>query len=178
VFKTIAWATDSSPSARNALTIAKGLARDLGAKLVIIYVQELAVARPSMFIDSDEAAVAALHRTAEQLRGEGIEVSVMSARASTGDVARTLTMLAEEADADLIVVGNRGHGPVATLMLGSVASRLLKTARCPVLTVPSRQQPKASPAAADAAAESTPPPIRVAPSLPGADRPSYHTSER
>jgi nucleotide-binding universal stress UspA family protein len=158
VFKTIVWATDCSPSARNALSVAKGLARDLDAKLVIIYVQELPLAGLSMFIDSDEAALAALHRTVEQIRDEGIEVSLMSARATIGAVARTVIKLAEEADADLIVVGSRGHGPVATLMLGSVASRLLKTSTRPVLMVPSRQQPKESPAA-DAAAESTPLPV-------------------
>jgi nucleotide-binding universal stress UspA family protein len=36
---------------------------------------------------------------------------------------------------DLLVVGPAGHGPVAGAVLGSVASRLIATARCPVVVV-------------------------------------------
>jgi nucleotide-binding universal stress UspA family protein len=39
---------------------------------------------------------------------------------------------------DLLVVGNRGHGPIAGLFLGSVALRLIQTAPFPVLMVPCR----------------------------------------
>jgi hypothetical protein len=62
VFETIAWATDCSPSALNALTVAKGLAREIGGKLVIIHVQELTVGRAGFFVDPDDAALAGLHR--------------------------------------------------------------------------------------------------------------------
>jgi nucleotide-binding universal stress UspA family protein len=44
--------------------------------------------------------------------------------------------LAREIDADAIVVGTRGHSPVAGLLLGSVTQRLLHIAPCPVVAVP------------------------------------------
>ena len=46
--------------------------------------------------------------------------------------------VAHESDADLIVVGTRGHGRVAGMLLGSVTQRLLHVAPCPVLAVPAK----------------------------------------
>ena len=43
---------------------------------------------------------------------------------------------ADAAGAELIVLGTRGHSPVAGLLLGSVTQRLLHIARRPVLAVP------------------------------------------
>jgi nucleotide-binding universal stress UspA family protein len=141
MFKTIAWATDCSPSALNALRVAKRLARESGAKLVIITVQELGVGRAGILVDSNEAANNALHRTADRLRDEGIDTAVLVSRAPGSGAAREIADLATRAGADVIVIGNRQHGPLASLALGSVAPRLLQTAPCPVLMVASRQTP-------------------------------------
>ncbi|MGD2051166.1 MAG: universal stress protein [Acidimicrobiia bacterium] len=53
-----------------------------------------------------------------------------------GDPGRTLIQHAEEADADLLVLGTRGAGLIERIMLGSVASRVSQDAPCPVLLVP------------------------------------------
>ena len=147
MYSTIAWATDGSPSALNALTVAAGLARQLHAKLAIIHVQEVIVGRGGIFVDPDEAAVAALHRTAQQLRDEGIETTVLVSRAPARNADQAIVNLAAKADADMIVVGNRGHGPVAGLVLGNVVLRLRQAAPYPILMVPSRQTVGASPVA-------------------------------
>jgi nucleotide-binding universal stress UspA family protein len=47
--------------------------------------------------------------------------------------------LAREADGDLILVGKRGHGPLAGLVLGGVTLRVFKAASSPVLLVPAAQ---------------------------------------
>jgi nucleotide-binding universal stress UspA family protein len=70
--------------------------------------------------------------------------------------ARTIVDLAKKAGADLIVVGNRGHGPLAGIVLGSVALRLLQSAPYPVLTVPSRYTAWTSTPVADLATGSSP----------------------
>jgi nucleotide-binding universal stress UspA family protein len=141
VFKTIVWATDGSPSALNALTVAKGLAQETGARLVIVHVEEAVVSPAGVLVDSDERLLAGLHRKAQEFQDEGLDADVFSARASGGGAARMIVDLAMEAGADLIVAGNRGHGPLAGIFLGSVALRLLQTAPCPVLMVPSSGQP-------------------------------------
>lgn len=50
-----------------------------------------------------------------------------------GDPAQQILEFARELSADLIVVGNRGRGPLKGLLLGSVAQKLLSLATCPVL---------------------------------------------
>lgn len=54
--------------------------------------------------------------------------------------AHMIVDVAREVDADLIVVGTRGHTPIVELLLGSVTQRLLHIATCPVLTVPNARQ--------------------------------------
>jgi len=68
----------------------------------------------------------------DRLREAGVE--------SEGVVlhGRPATVVADEAAsvaADLIVVGSRGHGPIASLVLGSVSAELVDHAPCPVLVV-------------------------------------------
>jgi nucleotide-binding universal stress UspA family protein len=53
----------------------------------------------------------------------------------TGDPASVITASAASFDADLIVVGARGQGGMARLLLGSVSEKVLRHARCPVLIV-------------------------------------------
>lgn len=47
---------------------------------------------------------------------------------------------ATEAAVDLVVMGTHGRGPVAHMLLGSVAERVVRKAPCPVLTVRPRAQ--------------------------------------
>lgn len=67
---------------------------------------------------------------ADELRQHGLSVEV---ELVAGDPAEILVERAEELFADLIVVGNRGRGPVASVVLGSVSAYLVDHAPCPVL---------------------------------------------
>ena len=53
-----------------------------------------------------------------------------------GDPATEVLALAKTIDADLIATGSHGHGFVARLLVGSVATRLVRGATCSVLVVP------------------------------------------
>jgi universal stress protein A len=52
-----------------------------------------------------------------------------------GNPGNEIVRYAEEHQIDLIVVGTHGRGPVAHLLLGSVAERVVRQAKCPVLTI-------------------------------------------
>jgi len=57
--------------------------------------------------------------------------------ASAGDIARVLFDVAEEHDADLVVVGRRGLSRLQSVVLGSVSDAAVRDGRRPVLIVPS-----------------------------------------
>jgi nucleotide-binding universal stress UspA family protein len=52
------------------------------------------------------------------------------------NAARVVADIAHEDDADVIVVGTRGHSPLVGALVGSVTQRLLHIAPCPVIAVP------------------------------------------
>ena len=68
-----------------------------------------------------------------------------------GPVSRMITVYAADNDFDLIVMGTRGRGALAHLMMGSIAESVIRTAHCPVLVVRG-QTPARLPATACAAA--------------------------
>ncbi|MBC8023290.1 MAG: universal stress protein [Burkholderiales bacterium] len=57
---------------------------------------------------------------------------------STGDAAERIARYAADKDIDVIVTGSHGHGALARLALGSVATKLIAISRVPVLIVPKR----------------------------------------
>ena len=65
---------------------------------------------------------------------EGVLVETVTVR---GDPAASLLSYAQQAQCDLIAVGTQRHSFLERLVVGSVATRMLRTARCGVLAVPS-----------------------------------------
>ena len=63
-------------------------------------------------------------------------------RLATGDPAEAICAYAEEIGARLITVGTRGHGTVASLLLGSVSQAVMRHAPCPVLVVRDPRRPR------------------------------------
>jgi nucleotide-binding universal stress UspA family protein len=59
----------------------------------------------------------------------------ISAEPSVGDPAQEIITVAQDRQADLIVVGSRGRGRLAGLLLGSVAQKVISLAHCPVVVV-------------------------------------------
>ena len=58
------------------------------------------------------------------------------ARVVTGDAAASIARVAEETDADLILMGVTARGALGRLLFGSTAARVLRTAGRPVLAIP------------------------------------------
>ncbi|MBO9532712.1 MAG: universal stress protein [Solirubrobacteraceae bacterium] len=59
------------------------------------------------------------------------------AEPTTGSPATTILEVADEIEAEAIVLGSRGHGRVASLLLGSTSHHVLHHAHRPVIVVPS-----------------------------------------
>jgi nucleotide-binding universal stress UspA family protein len=57
-------------------------------------------------------------------------------RVEFGQPAEQLVRVAEEENAELVVVGSRGRSPMRAALLGSVSASAIALARCPVLVVP------------------------------------------
>lgn len=87
--------------------------------------------------NSDEAEGALLADLQEMLRAAAAPLRrdhwQIDTRVVRGRPASALVDEAHSLQPDLIVIGNRGHGPFATLLLGSVSTEVVDHAPCPVL---------------------------------------------
>jgi len=138
MFRTVIWATDGSNAADRALPYARELASGDDAKLIVVHCNELLVGRAGgypVLADEDDVAVK-IRRQVAALNDEGVDATFELIVGVTPHAAHLITQVAREVAADVIVVGTRGHAPVAGVLLGSVTQRLLHIAPCPVLAVP------------------------------------------
>jgi nucleotide-binding universal stress UspA family protein len=151
--KSIVCGVDGSADSAAALTVAARMADRLDARLVLANVVEYVhapyatvhglgpgvTARGPLTATVGEQ-VRAGERLLEQMTEQtGLEDGEL--RVVSGFAAERLADLADEENAELIVVGSRGRGAFKAAFLGSVSTSLIGVARCPVLVVP----PGASP---------------------------------
>lgn len=141
--KKLLCAVDGSHSANRAAAWAAELARSMGASLTFVTVNtvsELEMAREPMAWDSEVAGAAR-----EQVRMEfaeavqaagksGLEASAC-VEVHGRDIAGAIVRHAEEGGFDHLVLGSRGLGSVSRLLLGSVATQVVREAHCPVTVV-------------------------------------------
>jgi nucleotide-binding universal stress UspA family protein len=138
MFRTIIWATDGSAAADRALPYAKELAAGDGRSLVVVHSKEFFAGRAGGYpvLADDEDLEAKIAAQAAKLRREGLDVILKVGSAMAVGAAHVIAGVAHEVDADLIVVGTRGHSAIGALLVGSVTQQLLHIASCPVLAVP------------------------------------------
>jgi len=139
---TILIATDGSPAANEAVDLGLELAAAEHARAVAVHVVPAMDLVPvSGFGVASCGAVPhqpnehdrlPLDQAIERADERGIGLTT---RLLEGDVVPQIVAYANVIDADLIVVGSRGHGPVASAVLGSVSRGLLREAGRPVLVV-------------------------------------------
>jgi nucleotide-binding universal stress UspA family protein len=110
------------------------LAQQTGAQVFVVSVDGLDVEAlsPTPRSEFREAAEQAVQGFVERLREAGVEAE---GEVRPGLVTRGVLLLAEEKDADVIVVGASTKGRVARRVLGSVPVELIKRSRRPVLVI-------------------------------------------
>ena len=140
MFKTIVVGADDSPTAAQAVATAMDLAKLCGAELHIVTAYKPERARPPResglpeelrYSLAQHPADRLLEQLAAMARSAALEPIV---HAAAGEPAESLTTIAAQERADLIVVGNKGMKG-ARRMLGSVPNDVAHQAPCSVLIV-------------------------------------------
>ena len=138
MFRRILLATDGSRDAEQALVYARDIALRDGAQVIVVHAFEPV---SSFLGDPWQDKVIARHVSAGQevadsaaqnLQEAGIDLVV---EVLEGPPADAILKVADVRECDLIVMGSRGHGTLASLLLGSVSHRVLAHARVPVMIV-------------------------------------------
>ena len=131
MFGNVVWATDGSEHADRALAYAAQLAAADGGTLHAVHVvQQLAgprVGGENARMDEPQVTQKVNAQLAE-FAGEGGVHTTFQICPTAGNSAKLIAGLSHDVNADVIVVGTRGHSPVVGAALGSVTQRLLHLA--------------------------------------------------
>jgi nucleotide-binding universal stress UspA family protein len=140
MFKNILIPVDGSDHAIHALDVACDLAQKYGATLCLVH------ASPPLFTDvmMSEADIEAILMLRTQAGEAVLQRAKEHAEVCVSDIttelreapdAEAILEVAATHNCDLIVMGTRGLGRLAGLLLGSVSQKVVQHARCPVLLV-------------------------------------------
>lgn len=133
---TILHPTDYSERAEYAFRLACALAKDHGARLVVLH-----VAIPPTIVygegvvppvppDNDEHLWAKLEKVHSPIPNVVVERQL-----EQGEPIEEILRVAGDVHADMIVMGTHGRTGLRRLLMGSVAEQVVRKASCPVLTV-------------------------------------------
>lgn len=137
--RTIVVGVDGSEAAQRAVAWAAGLAAQTSARVVAVHTFE-----PLAHLDEVEPPYdfATMERAARsRLEGDWVRPLVEAGvehegRIMHGTPAGCVLDAADEADADLIVVGTRGHRGFREMALGSTSNKVVHSSHRPVVVIP------------------------------------------
>jgi len=135
-YKKILFATDFSPASDAALKYATALARDSGATLLILHVEELPTpyAGGEMILPQPEYPNPEIRRMLDAVLPTDKNVKYEH-HLVLGTPAEDIVRVATEQKGDLIVIGTHGRTGLKRVLMGSVAEAVMRRATCPVLTL-------------------------------------------
>jgi nucleotide-binding universal stress UspA family protein len=143
-FHTIVAAIDFSDTSLAAARTAADLAREAHGRLHLMHVVPNVFETPWL-VSTHGIAVTRLqndlihdakHKLAEIAATEPFRTVQATCMVGTGSAADAIVEYAVEGGADLIVLGTHGYGAVKRFLLGHVADRVIRHARCAVLALP------------------------------------------
>jgi nucleotide-binding universal stress UspA family protein len=144
MFDSIVVGTDGSSTAGEAVRQATELAKSLKARIHLVSAYEpipegrLRDERQQVpddlqwMVNPREDVDVTLKEAGERIQQDGVEVEIY---AREGDPADAILDVAEEKDADLIVVGNKGMTGAKRFLLGSVPNKVSHHAPCSVMII-------------------------------------------
>jgi nucleotide-binding universal stress UspA family protein len=136
MFGKVLVAVDGSRQSSKTAAVAIDLAKRYGASVTVVHVREhgryegddvdLGPAMPAQQL---------IDEVVERFRAQGIPAEGVLRRVSPGGTPEQIVLVAEESQAQLIIMGTRGMTEWKSLLLGGVANKVVTHAPCPVLLV-------------------------------------------
>ena len=146
-YSRILYATDYSTASARALAEAVALAKQNDAELMVLHV----IDPVSSYVTGEDIGGAELYLKLEETTKQEAESSMkklmdklskLKVKAKSlllrGTAHDQIVKAAKNRRANLIVIGTHGRSGLSRLLMGSVASKIVSTAHCPVLTVRGR----------------------------------------
>jgi nucleotide-binding universal stress UspA family protein len=144
-FRTILFAADFSKDSDEAFRVACSLAAEHKTRVVVLHVVEptLVSEDPVYFgqqsiqfhaSEPNEARLEALLQHLREVYAPGFAID-MDYSVREGDAVKEILRIAQEMSSDLIVMGTHGRALLRRLLFGSVATAVIRGARCPVLAL-------------------------------------------
>ncbi len=140
--------TDFSAAAAPGLILARALAAQFGARIILLHSVDLhyysshpdyvLLDLPPLLAAAEKASEEKLHELVDQPDWQGLKVEPVLER---GHVGEQVCRRAREMKADLIVTSTHGRTGLKRVLLGSTAEYIVRHASCPVLVVPSHPRP-------------------------------------
>lgn len=133
--KKILFPTDFSTCSDAGLSHATALAKESGAKLIVLHVEEPppAYGAGEMYYGVPDPDNPTLRRMLADVKPTDSSVPYEH-RLVIGDPASEIVAVADEEKVDLIVLGTHGRTGLKRLLMGSVAEAVVRKATCPVIT--------------------------------------------
>ena len=142
-FRHILHPTDFSRASGAAFKRAVDIAKADHSKLLLVHVMSpaaLSYVSPQIYAEIEASARADAQKLLDALAGKARRAGVRCRTLLLDGIPHErIVRAARSARADLVVIGTHGRSGFAKVMLGSVASRVVASARCPVLTVREKQ---------------------------------------
>jgi nucleotide-binding universal stress UspA family protein len=136
MYERILAAVDESDIAARVLAAAQGLASLSHGEVYVIHLRER---EPSKFLmppsETSLEARTLVDGAVQKLADAGVKATGLVQDSVFGYAAREIVAEAKSRDADVIVMGSRGRGDLAGLLIGSTAHKVIHLADRPVLVV-------------------------------------------
>ena len=132
--KKILFPTDFSTASDAALVHAENLAKQSSAELLILHIEEppLAYGGGELYYGLPEPSSERILEMLSDVCPSDHQLS-FEHRLVMGDPATEIVRIAEEEQAELIVLGTHGRTGLSRILMGSVAEAVVRHAPCPVL---------------------------------------------
>ena len=145
MLKRILVPVDGSETAFNALNFAMAIGCKFGSEIIVVNVEvpydftKLPKRQPKNAIEAAEMASAPKEPTAleaaKSMADKAGYKKIMLLETISTDPAERIVEVVAQREADMVVMGNRGLGSWAGLIMGSVSSRVSQSVDCPVIIV-------------------------------------------